>query len=569
MLAMCFVGCSQKTDDEAAADISEEASDSAMTLAMYLLCESEVSTEQAQKIETAVNKITKPKFKTQLKLYFYTADKYYEALDASFKARAEAEDAGLILDRDEDEKVEDETFINEEWGITEIKYPTIDSFQVDIFYIGGYEQFKKYSDDGMLAKLDDDLASESKLISDYISANYLTFMKKLNNGTYAIPNNAAIGKYQYLLLNKDVLEKTRYNTPSGIAQFNSVTCDAVQSVLSQVKNEYTEYTPFYSSLGPDGLPLTGWKYWGVDENGVLCNDFSLLACPYPNAQYMEKDASYLAGTMNILRNRTFANAVMTLRTYKENGYFGTEAELKEGKIAVAYMEGSTDIPVKYADDYVAVPIGTPIMETEDLYKDMFAVTSYTSSTSRSMEIVTYLNTNEEFRNLLLYGIEGENYELVNSDYFDENGDAYKVVRRLNNNYMMTPEKTGNTLIAYTLEGGDPTLNDYIKLQNSNVKISVTMGFVLKNDLHAVNEAWLEGTRQLSLAMLERLKNSTYQEIMDYEGYWLTLANEVETDANFVGLKTLDPEGTNYTIGLVQMYENWGVSMGIYDPEAAE
>ncbi len=571
MLAMCFVGCSKKTDDEAAADITDEASDSAMTLAMYLLCESEVSPEQAQKIETAVNKITKPKFKTQLKLYFYTADKYYEALDASFAARAAAEEAGLIMDTtpEDGEAVKDETFINEEWGITEIKYPTIDSFQVDIFYIGGYDNFIKYKNDGMLSKLDDEISHDSKLINDYISANYLTFMKKLNSGTFAVPNNAAIGKYQYLLLNKDVLEKTRYNTNAGLAQFDSLTCAAVQSVLEQVKTEYTEYTPLYSSVGPDGLPLTNWKFWGVDENGVLCNDFSLLACDgYTNAKYMEKDASYLAGTMNILRNNDFKSAVKTLKMYKTNGYYGTAEELEDGKVAVAYLEGSTDIPEKYADDYIAIPIGTPVMETEDLYKDMFAVSSYSSSVNRSMEIVTYLNTNEEFRNLLLYGIEGENYELVNSNYFNENGEAYKVVRRMNNNYMMAAEKTGNTLITYTLEGGNPTLNNYIKVQNTNVIISVTMGFTLNTDLHEVNTEWLQGTRALSADVLSRIQNASLEQVMD-DAYWDALAAEVDANPNFVGLKTLDPEGISFTIGLVQQYETWAVSMGIYDPNASE
>jgi len=569
MLAMCFVGCAKKTDEEAAADISDEASDSAMTLAMYLLCESEVSAEQAQKIETAVNKITKPKFKTQLKLYFYTADKYYEALDASFAARLEAEEAGLITDNTpaEGEKVEDETFINEEWGITEIKYPTIDSFQVDIFYVGGYDRFQQYKEEGMLSKLDDELSHDSKLINDYISANYIRFMKELNSGTYAIPNNAAIGKYQYLLLNKEVLAKTRYNTTQGLSQFTSIDCDAVKSVLEQVKNEYTDFTPLYSSLGPDGIPLVNWKFWGVDENGALSSDFSVLASAgYTNFKYKEFNNSYLSSN-NILSEKDFKDTVKAMKEYKQNGYFGTEDQLAQGKIAVAYMEGSTDIPVKYSDDYVAVPIGKPVMETQDLYENMFAVSSYSSSVNRSMEIITYLNTNEEFRNLLLYGIEGENYELVNSEYFDENGDAYKVVRRLNNNYLMAPEKTGNALITYTLEGGDPTLNDYIKLQNANVTISVTMGFTLNTELHQVRADCMEGLRQLSASVFAKLQAASYADVMN-DTYWDDLATEVNNDTNYGILTTMDPEGKQTVIGILQQYEYWAIGIGIYDPNAA-
>ncbi len=572
MIVLCLAGCSEKSDEDAAADISDEASDSAMTLAMYLLCEEEVSAEQAARIETAVNKITKPKFKTQLKLYFYTEDKYYEALEASFAARAKAEKEGTVSDTPATGG-EDETIINEDWGITEIKYPTIDSFQVDIFYVGGFDKFEEYKNNNNLAKLDDEISHDSKLINDYISPNYLSFMKKFNNGTYAVPNNAPIGKYQYLLLNKEVLADTRYNTDAGIAQFDSFTCDAVLSVIDQI--DMSKYK-LYSSVGPDGLPLVDWKYWGVDERGVLCDDFSLLACVYPDAEYMEKDASYLAGTMNILRNETFKNAVKTLKMYKHNNYYGTEADLEDGKVAVAYLEGTMNIPEQYKDDYVVVPIGTPIMETEDLYENMFAVASYSTSVNRSMEIITYLNTNEEFRNLLVYGIEGENYELVNSKYYDKNGDVIKVVRMKDNNgYVMDSAKLGNSLIGYTLEGNDPTLNDYYKLQNANAKISVTMGFMLKaGDMHEVNPKWLQGVRELSAEYLKKINDAEYSDNADNgilsETFWAKLADEVEANEDFSGLKTLDADADNkYYIGLLQMYENWGVSMGIYDPEASE
>jgi hypothetical protein len=577
MLSACFVGCSQETDEEAMQDVSEEASDNAVTLSMYLLSEEEVSPEQAQKIETAVNKITKPKFKTQLKLHFYTEDKYYAALDASFDARIAAEEAGMIIDRtpEEGEKVEDETFVNEEWGITEIKYPTIDSFQVDIFYMGGYDNFLKYRDYkevGMLTKLDEELAHSSKLLTDYISSQYLTYMDDLNNGTFALPTNTAIGKYQYLLLNKEVLAKTRYNTETGMSQFTSFTCDAVQSVLSQVSTEYKDdgYAPIYSCLGPDGLPLTKWKFWGVDEDGVLCNDFSLLACPYPNAEYLEKEASFLAGTMNIFQNSSFKSAVKTLKMYKHNGYYtGTEQSLNEGKVAVAYLEGSPDIVAKYSDNYEVVAIGTPIIETEDLYKDMFAITPYSSDFGRSMEILTFLNTDAEFRNLLLYGIEGENYEMVNSDYLDENGQPYKVVRRTpNNTYVMSPNKTGNTLLAYTLEGGDPTLNEYIKLQNKEAKVSVTMGFLLDTETAQVDDEWLENTRVLSLEMLKRIREATYEEILDETGFWKKYAAEINANTSFSAMASLREEDAT-VVGIYQQYRAWAIANKIYDPEAAE
>ena len=136
MILACLAGCSAKDDDEAVEDINEEASASAMTLVMYLLSEEKVSDEQANAVETAINKITKSKFKTQLDLRFYTADEYYTKLDEAFAARRAAEEAGLIASVDTEETTEEETFENE-WGVSEIKYPSV-ADGVNIILIGCY-----------------------------------------------------------------------------------------------------------------------------------------------------------------------------------------------------------------------------------------------------------------------------------------------------------------------------------------------------------------------------------------------------------------------------------------------
>ena len=127
MVVACFAGCGAKDDQEAVDDINEEASASAMTLVMYLMSEEEVSEEQANAIETEVNRITKSKFKTQLDLRFYTPDKYYEALETAFAERKAAEEAGLIIAPVEDESTEEETY-EDEWGVSQIKYPSVSDY---------------------------------------------------------------------------------------------------------------------------------------------------------------------------------------------------------------------------------------------------------------------------------------------------------------------------------------------------------------------------------------------------------------------------------------------------------
>lgn len=73
-----------------------------------------------------------------------------------------------------------------------------------------------------------------------------------------------------------------------------------------------------------------------------------------------------------------------------------------------------------------------------------------------MEVITYLNTNIELRNLIQYGVENVNYEL---DL--ETG----ALRRLNRDYMMDLYKTGNVYMAYPEEGMPLDIWELSKKQN--------------------------------------------------------------------------------------------------------
>lgn len=574
LIVACFAGCAEKSDEDAISDTNEAASESAITLAMYLLCEKEVSPEQEAAIEKAANAITNQK-KIKLDLFYYTADEYYEALEESFAARLEAEAEGLIKPPVEDEGGEDEMY-KDDLGVSHILYPTIDSFQVDIFYVGGYEQFIKYMDfpfgeDGdsemMYSKLDEQITSSAKVLEDSISPSLLQYMKSMNNGTYAVPTNTAIGEYTYLLLNKDVLAKTRYNTPAGLSQFTSLTCAATRSVLSQVAESYNEYVPLYSCLGEDGLAVSGVKYWGVDENGVPCDDFSILSSSYSTSAVYGTPSSYLGSIDNLMGSSYFTNQLTYLKQYKSYGYFGTEKDFEDGNVAVAYMKGSADIPAKYAENYEAVIIENPTLTTEQVYSDMFAVSSYTASVKRSMDVLCMLNTDEQLRNIILYGIEGENYELVDSDYLDENDEPYKVVRRLNDNYIMDVNKTGNTFKAYPLEGDDPTLLEFYKIQNNSVQISLTMGLHFGWDDYVVDPDKLQEIRRISAEVLEDIAAIDCTNDTTIRNGINAIRNKISSeDVIYELIEVIEPGRNDTTCTLGYVYDQWALEHKLYEPD---
>ncbi len=599
MLLACLAGCSQKTDEEATADIEDEASESAMTLCMYLLSENKVSPEQEQAIEDAVNKITKAKFKTQMDLKFYTADEYYTALEKAFSDRASAELRGEIAAPvDGAETMPDETEMTE-IGI-QIKYPTIASYQVDIFYVGGYEKFSQYVLEGRMKPLDSELESgTSKKLKEYIASAYLNYTDKIEGSIYGIPTNAAIGEYTYVLLNDAILEDMHYDTESGIALFDRGIVDTdLAKYISDIQSnpDYASYKPLYSELSNaelitlsqvDGTDLkTGssivqqLKYFGVNEYGQVSDRFSLIGDVYQAGATLGTTQSYMFELgANVTGKAAFRDSLSQIMSYKQSGYFGTEQDLEDGKVAVAFVKGDAKLPENYKElGYTAVAVKNPTVETMDLYDHMFAVSSYTTSETRSMEILTYLNTDEELHNIFRYGVEGLNYELVDSSYIDdETGLPYKVVRTIADTtddekdytYNIDPMKVGNTLIGYCPEGEDPSYREYVQAQNRDVTSSVTMGFKYTEEINPETLAVLRTASAEVEELINNYQPTATDNWSDYESTGLRVAisaiiNREEVKNMLAELTSMaEPSEEGGYVGINYVYIQWAKTTKIY------
>ena len=497
ILSVCLSACGKKTDEEIEADLSEDASANAATIVLCLMSEQAVSEETVAAITEAANKITEQKFKTRLVLKYYTADEYYEQIELSYAAREEARANGVSSIITE-EQSEEQTYVDEN-GIVQIQYPTVAGYQIDIFYLGGdevmsgEERFQDYMARGMLNSLGTEVDNASKKLKQFISPQFLSNMKSANKGIYAIPTNKAIGDYTYLLLNKDAM-KSAYRSLAD--DYSSLTSEACQDFLEFVQDNNTmreKYLPIYSNLPTSELMIANLHTWGVNSEGDLNGAFSVLG-----DYYKESDNYLTANTYpklsNLFANAKFVSDLTVLKEYELGGYFGSDADrtaVAEGtkEFAIGYVKGdAVDLVKQYGDKYEMVVIESPRMTAEDLYSDMMAVTSFTSSVSRSMEIVTFLNTDVEFRNLILYGIEDKHYKLIDTGVEkNELGETYKVARRLNDDYVMSAEKTGNTFIAYPLEDVDAyDKYEYAIQQNRAAKTDLILGFTTDYNAFVLN-----------------------------------------------------------------------------------
>ncbi|MBR2721269.1 MAG: hypothetical protein IKB75_00635 [Clostridia bacterium] len=478
-LALCLVmilsavltGCGKKTDDDVKEDITEAASESALTLTMWVVSKEPVSAGVAKDVNDELNTISKSKFKTNLVVKFFTEDEYEaklaETIIASQNA-ASAPGATEEPEQDDDAAVTDETRVNE-YGWVEIVYPPERPNQVDIVYIAGEQMFDRFVANEWLAELDEELSGDSKKIKEYVSSTLLAAAKQ-EGVTYAIPNNNMIGEYTYMLLDKSLIDKY---CQQGYVQ---------QGLIDRFANEYLydfldQVQEFESDNGVIPVDATYEEclsmlahYWNIDpETYDMLDGFSAFGYRYTDLEELSR-GSVILGYQSLFANKDFAKDFLTLNRFRFDGYFG-DAEASGKKAAVRFVKGDGNAVKQYEKDYYPVVVAYPTASVDDVYSNMFGIYSRTKNLGRAMEILTYLNTNAEFRNILQYGKEGLHYELVKQE------DGSLVVERDKyNKYIMDIYATGNAFIAYPEPDMSQDIWESAKQQNRVSLVEPLLGF---------------------------------------------------------------------------------------------
>lgn len=493
-LLLCFAflvpalaSCNKSSD--ALSDTATEASRYTTTLNVWLITEEGTDPAQAAAVNNAINKLTKAKFKTQLNIKYLTESEYYDAVEKAFadkkqaqeeekkakKAAQEAQKRGEAVTTTES-ATEEETFLNE-YGIPELKYPVVPDYQVDILFLGSYEKYRQYADNEWLSSMDDEMQDYGGELAYYINSIFRD-AAVYGGTTYAMPNNHAIGEYTFLAVDKELFARFGYTVetmenPSVLnAEFYDVLNKAYKNGI----------TPIYSESGELDLGLV--HYWNFTVDGpsgtaVQHPDvFSIYGSAYSNAS---KRGDQL-GTGLIFRDAEYRQRLKRKAEYESTtGFITTDAE---AKTAVKIVKGGYALKKQYEDQgYTVLTAQSPRATDEDVYGSMFAIGGYVTETnaSRAMEIITYLNTNSEFRNLLQYGIENVNYVL--NTYVDEtDGKEYSYVTLTETNaYHMDINKTGNVFIAYPDSRENVKLWADYKKQNLEATTEPALGLYFSTD----------------------------------------------------------------------------------------
>lgn len=483
-LALCLVmafavvltGCSNNNKN-VEEDITEKGSVSAKSLTMWVVSEKEVDAETASLVNDALNNITKTKFKTSLTVHFLTEDVYREVVSDTIRAyndsrnplnpstQQNAEETTEAPADSESSTYVEETDTNE-YGMPTTKYPALKPNQVDIIYIDGYDMYTEFVNNGWLIALESELSAASKKIKEYVSETLLN-AAKLGGSTYAIPNNKTIGEYTYMLLDKELMDEYDMGGIYDQNKINGLFNSYIYNYLENVRKHHTDVLPIDASY-EECLNLLA-HYWSIDPNTFETekNAFSFLGYRYTDPKLLSRGQTILSFD-SLFSDEVFCENYLQLNDYKfQGGFFGTAADGQ--KAAIKFCTGDLADYETLKKDYYPVIVKYPSVDIEDVYSNMFGVCSFSADQARSMQIVTYLTSNAQFRNILQYGVEGTHYRLVEKD-------GKEVVERLNESYMMDIFKTGNAFIAYPEPLMDQNVWEIGKKQNREALVEPLLNF---------------------------------------------------------------------------------------------
>ncbi len=525
VISVFLVSCSK---DEPDPDAAETAPRTPVSLNLWIITDKKTTPDAQAAVEKAFNDIVKSKFTTNVDIVFLTEDEYYKTLDNKMteieerkifeeeeakrkKEEERSKKAAGITDpetappsTDTTEYVE-ETVTNK-YGMSEIKYPALSDYQVDIVLIKGMDMLLDYTKSQRLTQLDQYLTAEAKQLSKFIYPSFLE-QTKINGATYAIPNNHIIGEYTYMLINKDLADKYYFNP----ANFIRMDDDTTKKFIEDVAENEPEYTPVLSRVENPYI-----NYWSKDGGK------SILANYFPAASTL----GMRADLRNLFAISQYTSFEVQMQEYEDKGYFSKNPE-QDDKFAVAMFKGDARVADEYADDYYVKIVKRPVATEEILFESMFAISAYTRNASRSMEIITMLNTDPELRNLLQYGVENVHYEIDEDDG----------LVRINNEYIMNLVDTGNVFIAYPEEGMEEDVWEYGKKQNNDSLVSPLVG--LGEHWHEVDTKMMDKIATLSAEYFAR--ESACQNAEELVEFYTTAVGEIADNSEFLATLSLDIE----------------------------
>ncbi|MBR7095725.1 MAG: hypothetical protein IKC73_05860 [Clostridia bacterium] len=508
ILPLALVSCGPGEDPEDTMPEEEDLYVKPASLNFYIIGDT-FNTETVAEMQEAFNAVSRDLYKTQIHFIFCTEAEYEAVITAKLQSAAASNELPAF---NRFENAEVETELDDLDTVIEL-YPEVYNNQVDILLITGKDMFDRLHAKGYLADITADVENINIGIKSHVNTNLLSGAK-VDGRLYAVPNNVTIGTYTYMLINKQLAARY-YN--SKASDFTKVDSNTYKTVVN-----YDACLKFANDIMGDPAVATAM---GVSEVYPLESTFE-----FPTINFFPKAGENTLFGVVYEANTTYTHAVKLDNVFNNEvykSYFGFMLEAKtqgfcpasgvapaaDAMYGIRVLKGDYADRFNYTDDYYIYELDQPRLEDDAPFESMFAVSAFSASVGRSMQIIEDLLCNDSavLRNILQYGVEGTHYNLNEKGIVERTaaGQSY----RMNYNY------TGNVILAAPCleDGMDLSFATYFKQQNDSATRNPLYGLTPellweRTRESLINYALTENLTKLISADIDALNNNS-SEIM--------------------------------------------------------
>lgn len=306
-------------------------------------------------------------------------------------------------------------------------------------------------------------SEEGKLLKETVDQRFWDGAM-IDGNIYAVPNQKELGVAPMWVFTEEYIDK--YDIP--YQEIHDL--EDLEPWLKVIKENEPDVVPLYITKG---FSYGVFFDQIVDPVGIEVNDDSLTV-------------------NNIYETEEMRKNLEVLRRYYEAGYINADSATAQDDTAVKRFVTKAD-GQPYADEIwskalnyrvVSSPIVDTLITNGSTTGSMIGISSNSKNKDKAFQVLSLLNTDPYFRNLINYGIEDVHYEKIADQQI-------KLLNPENKSYDVPYFASGNLFITYVLEGEPATKWDEFRKFNDEAKMSPALGFKfdssnVTNEIAAIN-----------------------------------------------------------------------------------
>lgn len=290
-----------------------------------------------------------------------------------------------------------------------------------------------------------------------------------NGEVFAVPTNRDLARSLGFFYRKD------FNEQYELGLENATNLEELEASFAKLKEVNPDLTPVSSGVSDLGMELYNEAWDDLGQNGT---DYGALenygeeltvVNKYTSDAYKEMiNMAYDWYGKGYIYNETDTTTTSGVDLFKTNKYLGFFANWNPSSNNAQSQAMGTDMGF--------VQLLEPMMSTATIQSATWTIPHNAKYPERAMQFLNLMYTDPTVFNLLAFGVEGENYVIVDEEKgiidYPEGMDATTKTYDNTLDWMW-----GNMMIGYTWNGNDPELHEQMTAFNNSARKSKALGFV--------------------------------------------------------------------------------------------